>query len=127
MPMEALHLKKTTKTPAVNFDPVSGKLSMSGISIPENPFDLFYPLQKWVKEYVKAPAPTTEIHLALDYFNTSSSKLIYELLKPFELISASSKVHWYYSADDEETLMAGERYQALLQIPFELVEMAINE
>ena len=33
------------------------------------------------------------------------------------------KVNWYYEEDDEDMLAAGEDYQAIIDLPFKMIEV----
>ncbi len=122
--MRPIILDKTAKTPEVNFDNKTGVLVIKGNSIPENSYELYQPLVDWVSKYIELPKPYTDVTIFLEYFNTTSSKYLYELLKKFELIEANVKVRWYYISDDEDMLMAGEEYQSMLNVDFELISVA---
>ena len=103
---------------------ISGKLEISGKSIPENSLEFYKPAFEWLDNYLQSPAPITELKICLEYFNTSSSKCLLDIFRKLETINLSGKsdvkVFWFYDADDEDMMEAGEDYQALVQVPFEL-------
>ena len=70
--MEKLILKKTSRTPAVNFDPDLGIFEIRGKSIPENSTGFFGPLLEYVEKYAAEPAEITVLNVKFDFFNTSS-------------------------------------------------------
>ncbi|MCB0792990.1 MAG: DUF1987 domain-containing protein [Flavobacteriales bacterium] len=124
--MSPLHIEGTTKTPQVDLDPTSGKLDLRGRSIPENSIEFYKPLINWVDEYARTAQPRTLMHVQLEYFNTSSSKCILDLFKKLEAIRSNGKdvvVHWHYEEDDEDMLEAGEDYQAIINIPFKMIQI----
>jgi len=125
--MERIELEGSSKTPTVKFDP-SGILELKGRSIPENSIEFYKPLMDWLEEYEKNPKEKTEIHVQLEYFNTSSSKCILDIFKKLESIRHKGYdvvVKWYYEEDDEDMLEAGEDYQSIINVPFEMIEMEI--
>jgi hypothetical protein len=66
------------------------------------------------------------MHVQLEYFNTSSSKCILDLFKKLEAVRTSGNevtVFWHYEADDEDMLEAGEDYQAIINIPFKMIQI----
>ena len=63
-----------------------------------------------------------EIHVKLEYFNTSSSKCLMDMLKRVEASKCDAEVYWYYEEEDEDMEEAGEDYAAIIQLPFKLVE-----
>jgi hypothetical protein len=124
--MENLIIEGSSKTPTVKFDKEKGLLSLHGRSIPENSIDFFAPLNEWVDVYGNSPKPITTVDVRLEYFNTSSSKCILDFLKKLEAINGKStevKVNWYFEEDDEDMEEAGEDYQAIVNLPFNMIEV----
>ena len=124
--MHALLLEGSPKTPSVRFDPENGSLELRGRSIPENSIDFYKPLTDWLDEYARSPRPRTSLHVQLEYFNASSSKCILDLFKRLEALRAMGnevEVLWHYEADDEDMLEAGEDYQAIINVPFRMIEI----
>ena len=121
--MSNLVIDSSIKTPSVKFG-ISGTLEISGKSIPENSLEFYKPAFEWLDNYLQSPAPITELKISLEYFNTSSSKCLLDIFRKLETINLSGKsdvkVFWFYDADDEDMMEAGEDYQALVQVPFEL-------
>ncbi|MFN3916692.1 MAG: DUF1987 domain-containing protein [Flavobacteriales bacterium] len=125
--MEPLKLEGSPKTPTVTFDAASGKLELKGRSIPENSIEFYKPLYDWIEAYGENPQAETQLSVVLEYFNTSSSKCILDLFKKAENLNNGGKtkvtVYWHYEEDDEDMLEAGEDYQAILTLPFKMVEV----
>ncbi len=125
--MEPLIIEESIKTPNITFDSGSGVLEIRGKSIPENSLEFYKPVFDWLDKYVSTPAKSTEIRVQLEYFNTSSSKCLLDLFRKLEATAVSGnskvKVSWYYEADDEDMMEAGDDYQALVKIPFELIRV----
>ncbi len=122
--MKPLKIESTHKTPKVYLDPEEGVFEISGRSIPEDSVGFYKPILEWLDEYAQNPNEKTEFKFELEYFNTSSSKNILELLKRLEEIYEKGhdvKVIWYYDEDDEDMEETGEDYQALLKVPVELI------
>lgn len=121
--MSNLIISDSIKTPTVLFD-MTGILEIKGKSIPENSLEFYRPVFEWLDIYSQSPAPKTELKISLEYFNTSSSKCLLDILRRLETINLSGKsnvkVLWFYDADDEDMMEAGEDYQALVKVPFEL-------
>ena len=126
--MELLNIEGTPKTPTVNFDSANGVLEIKGRSIPENAIEFYKPLVDWLSEYANASKSTTVVNIQLEYFNTSSSKCILDVFKKLEAIQNSKlsgiNINLYYEEDDEDMLEAGEDYQAIINIPFKMIEIA---
>ena len=121
--MENLNLDGTAKTPTVDFKS-SGELLIKGRSIPENSIEFYKPLIDWISVYSETPVESTDVNIQLEYFNTSSSKCILDVFKKLESLSDTEvKVKWYYEEDDEDMLEAGEDYEAIINLPFEMIEV----
>ncbi len=124
--MEKIQIEGSPKTPEINFDNEQGIVEIKGRSIPENSIEFYKPMIDWLEEYAAAPQGKTVVNIQLEYFNTSSSKCILDVLKKLEVISKngnSVEVNWYYEEDDEDMLEAGEDYQSIIKIPFKMIEI----
>lgn len=121
--MEDLIIARTSKTPEVTFLALDKTMTLSGRSIPENSIQFFQPLLTWTESFCESSSGHVEVHVKLEYFNTSSSKCLMDLLKRLEQCSCSAEVFWYYEEEDEDMQEAGEDYAAIIQLPFKLVEM----
>ncbi|MCW3086068.1 MAG: hypothetical protein JWP12_3434 [Bacteroidetes bacterium] len=124
--METISIEGTPKTPTITFNTGSGFLEIKGRSIPENSIEFYKPLVDWLEKYAAKPQPTTNVNIQLEYFNTSSSKCILDVFKKLEAINkGGSKVtiNWHYEEDDEDMLEAGEDYQAIINVPFKMVQV----
>jgi len=124
--MDNINIEGSAKTPTVEFDSATGKLMIKGRSIPENSIEFYKPLIDWIDNYGKLPKQNTLVSIQLEYFNTSSSKCILDVFKKLEAIRTSGNevsVDWHYEEDDEDMLEAGEDYQAIINIPFKMIEV----
>ena len=124
--MESIKIDGTPKTPTVNFDIESGLLELIGRSIPENSIEFYKPVLEGLDQYSGSPKEKTKVNIKLEYFNTSSSKCILDVLKKLEGIHKSGSVviiNWHFEEVDEEMEEAGEDYQAIIQVPFNMIEV----
>lgn len=124
--MEKVVIEGTPKTPTINFDMVTGVLEIKGRSIPENSIEFYKPLVEHLERYAQKPQSNTNVNIQLEYFNTSSSKCILDVFKKLEAIhknGAQIIINWYYEQDDEDMLEAGEDYQAIINVPFKMIEV----
>ncbi len=125
--MDPLIIEESIKTPTISFDSGSGVLEIKGKSIPENSLEFYKPVFDWLDKYTASPAQSTEFRVQLEYFNTSSSKCLLDLFRKLEATATAGKskvkVSWFYEADDEDMMEAGDDYQALVKIPFELIKV----
>lgn len=112
------------KTPYVELNKAEGLLKFEGRSIPENAQQFYKGILGWVEKYMRKPAKLTTLHLNLEYFNTSSSKIILDVMMRLEKLKEKghdTKVVWFYHKEDEEMYEAGDDYASLIQVPFEII------
>lgn len=120
----AFEIEKTQKTPEIFFDSDKGIFKIHGAIFPENSAKFFAPLFNYAKEYLKSPNPETTLELFIIYFNTSSSKQVYEFIKLFDSAKELTKVNvnWLYDEDDEDIEETGEEYNNFFtDLPFNLI------
>ena len=124
--MEKLTIEGTPKTPTISFDYGTGTLEIKGRSIPENSIEFYKPLVESLEKYAGKPQSATAVNIQLEYFNTSSSKCILDVFKKLEAIHKGGSqitINWYYEQDDEDMLEAGEDYQAIINVPFKMIQV----
>ena len=121
--MEALKIEGEEKTPTIIFEP-DGSLLLKGRSIPENTVAFYEPVFNWLKEFGNNPAQNIILTVQLEYFNTSSSKCLLDIFRALEDLKSKSKnevkIIWNYEEDDEDIMEAGEDYQSIVDLEFEL-------
>ena len=110
--MENLYIEGSDSLPAVELNN-SGLIKLTGRALPENAFDFFNPLIKWVKDF---SCEELKIEINLEYFNTAVSKQLHDLLKTIEDNQNYQIINlkWYYEDGDDEIMEAGEIYEELL-------------
>lgn len=119
----------TPRTPHISFDPSSGNFEIKGKSVPENPIGFYSPVISWLEKYMESPASLTTIKVQLEYFNTSSSKYLVDILKKLDFIYKEKKgdvvINWLYEKYDDDMLETGEDFKNVIKTaPFNLVSFA---
>lgn len=108
-------------------DDNQGLLELTGRSIPENSIEFYKPILDWIEAYGSSPKAETKVNIKLEYFNTSSSKCILDVFKKLETVNQGGKtkitINWYFEEDDEDMQEAGEDYQSIIQIPFNIISV----
>lgn len=97
---------------------------MSGKSLPEDVIDFYTPVLDWIKQYIKDPLDETMIVLKLEYINSTSSKIVSEMLELFESILENGKivrVKWYYPDEDDDIKITGEELKETMGFNIELI------
>ena len=72
----------------------------------------------------------TNIEIFIEYYNTSSSKSILDLLKRLEGIHENGNdmlLKWFYEDDDESLMESGEEFKSMVNIPFELFPVPVED
>lgn len=89
----------------------------------ENSVEFYAPIRKLVDEY----EGSISVEIGLDFFNTSSSKCLMDLLSIVDrkcVAGADCKIRWSYKADDEDMKDSAEEFRDLLRhVPVELEEI----
>lgn len=111
-------------TPSISFNERDSSLFISGTSMPDDTKLFYTPVLDWMDHFLEQDQTDLKLNLIfkLDYFNTSSSKMIYELLAKVEKKKnkfKSLKIIWYYDVVNEAMLESGKHFEELVSLPFE--------
>ncbi|MCC7051310.1 MAG: DUF1987 domain-containing protein [Bacteroidia bacterium] len=124
--MENLVIAGGEKTPSFLFDAQKGLIEIIGRSWPEHALQVYAPVFKWVEEYCLNPAPKTIINLKMEYFNTSSLKVVLDVLKKLDQLTVKgnqAEINWYYEFDDPDLKEQGYMVKNVLKTPVNLIEV----
>ncbi len=128
--MNNYYLEETEFTPEISFDIEGRKFSFKGVSRPEDVFKFYHPAIDWLKEFdleiqthsdTKYLISTLQIDFHLSYFNSSSSKMLLQVLEIIKKIQEKGieiNVDWYYDASDEQMYDDGLDLSETVDIPF---------
>lgn len=116
--MEKLHINPTQFSPEIILDPAEWRISIRGISAPEDVRGIYYPVIEWVTEMTNTiignPGITgvsgVTAEFDLQYFNSSSGKFLYDIFGELARLKGSKcsiEVRWYHDSEDSELLEAG--------------------
>ena len=123
--MEVYRQEGSLTTPSVLMDPQNGLIELKGKSIPENSYEFYAPLYDWLDGYMASPNEKTTVTLAMEYFNTSSSKEFMKFMGQLESLYKSGttelSIKWIYEEDDEEMMEMGESLEKEVDIPMEII------
>ena len=113
--METLTIHASKYTPEIELNAETNRLSIKGKSYPENTFDFYLPVIAWLKVYFEQETlAKTTIDFDIIYFNSSSSKLFFDLFDLLEEAQGDGKeitVNWYYDEENESAEEAGEDFK----------------
>lgn len=117
--MKDLFLEATEYTPKISFQK-NGKLSLAGISIPENIISLNKVITEWVDEFLKTQPQNIEFTFDVEYLNTATTRIVMTLLKKIKTWcdgnSASLNIVWHY--EDEDVFELGEEFSEAINLKF---------
>jgi SiaC family regulatory phosphoprotein len=124
--MENISIKAGERTPSVEFRFHENHLAMSGESYPEDTAAFFGPILGALSEYCESTHhPEITFDIALSYFNTSSAKVLMNLIQILEGRARSGTavhVNWFYQQEDEMLQEFGEDFSRDLEhVQFQLI------
>ena len=126
--MKTFTMSAKEYTPYLLMDANKGIVEISGRSFPEDVNRFYKPILRWIDEYITSPNASTQLNLKFTYFNTASSKKILELIKKMASINKTKNtlvINWYYEEGEDDILNAGKDLSAVLEIPFQFIEIKL--
>jgi hypothetical protein len=108
-----LERKKTGTTPYVLIDEQNSYVKIEGESYNENVMDFFREINDWFDSYLATDFAELTVDCALEYFNSSTSKLLYNIFVNLDDHAADEKkitVNWITSSDNEIIIECGEDF-----------------
>jgi hypothetical protein len=111
--MNNIKLAATQYTPEILLE-AYGVIDIKGKSYPENTFEFYLPIMNWLKEYFiekNSPKHLT-VNIEITYFNSSSSKLFFDL---FDILDEHKEdfditINWIYDKENDSAKEAGEDF-----------------
>ena len=91
--------------PQVDLDAKTGICEISGESYLEDTANFYAPILSWVEKYYLKIKKPIVFNFKLNYYNTSSSKCIVDLLvslKKYSDLGQDVTVNWYYDSKSED-------------------------
>jgi hypothetical protein len=117
-------------SPSVNLNAATGKCSISGESYLEEPYEFYKKISMWFSDYAKAGGGNIVLDLKFNYFNTSSSRALLEMLRVLRDLQHNGievTVNWYYpNPDDDEILMEGEDFREECGLEINMIEYELE-
>ncbi|MGA2405828.1 MAG: SiaC family regulatory phosphoprotein [Bacteroidales bacterium] len=118
-----IHILPTGNIPEFLFSP-EGIIKIKGRGLFGNNTEVIEQVLNWIDEYLRNPAEITNVILAFEYLNSSSTLIIVSILRKLSQIILQSEklvIQWYYEEDDEDILERGEYISSTLNIPIEFI------
>jgi SiaC family regulatory phosphoprotein len=104
----------------------NGIIRFSGKSIPEDAYTFYAPIVDAITKYLENPNSKTSLIFNLEYINSSSKKIITNILKIFEQAVKNGfhvEIEWHFEADDDSIIDLGKDLQSLINLPFRFIEI----
>ena len=125
--LDFFYLEGTLDSPEVLLDKEGGLIKFSGRSLPEDAKSFYTPIMEWIENYAGSTLLNTRVIFQFEYINSSSSKMILELLDLIKQVFENEKeallyIEWRYLDDDDDMLEAGEDFEERVGISFKYVK-----
>ncbi len=115
--MNPLHIPATASSPEVEFRFDAHQLALRGESFPENAAAFYGPIITALREFLALPDAdrTLVVEVALTYFNSSSTKMLFTLFDLLDKAAATGRriqLSWEFDAEDDTIREFGEELMA---------------
>lgn len=127
---EALTYAPNGMLPGVILNKETGQFILYGQSCPEDPLAFYDIIFQWFENYSHDPNNYTEFDIKLTYFNTASAKILLMILIKLEKLKDLGhlvKVRWFFEEEDEDLKEAGEEFETIVDIDFEIIPTKSNK
>lgn len=120
----SLIIEGSKRTPYIIADFDQGLITVSGISLPENPFEYYRPLNEALDGYL-ADKKKTVLEFRIEYFNTGSAVVLRNLIQRLlDSLGDQLSLNWYYERDDQDIKETADEFKAIFPtLDFNLIEV----
>ena len=120
-----LEREKTKTTPYVLIDEEKGYIRFEGESYLEDILGFFQEINEWLEKYLSSDFSALTFDCAMEYFNSSTAKLLYNMLRTMDACAGAGKkvtVNWIVAEDDDMLIECGEDFkEEMKDMEFNLV------
>jgi len=109
-----LERAKTRTTPYILIDEEKGYMRFEGESYLEDIIGFFKEINEWLQKYLASGFTELTFDCALEYFNSSTTKQIFNILRLMDASAPGKKVvvNWIVANEDDDMLIeCGEDYR----------------
>jgi len=130
-----LIISKTDTTPEVVLDPEKKIFFISGESRPSDVREFYSQIISWLIDFRQEFTQSNDrqdpliFSLNLEYFNSSSAKLILDICKivsSLKLNGFNVTINWYFDKEDVDMLEVGKEISEIVKVPFEYIVSGNN-
>ena len=113
--MTNLLIKATHYTPKIDLNAETNVLEICGKSYPENSFEFYAPVVAWFEKYLSnIENQKVILNLELEYMNSSSLKVYFDLLDVVEVAydkeNLDIEINWIFDKDNDIAQETGEDF-----------------
>jgi hypothetical protein len=123
--MRDLKIQGKEHSPSIHFRPAEEVFEIAGESRPENARQYYLPVIEWIEDFShftalhKGDLKEYRFTFKLEYLNSISTKIIFEILKRLETLpKAKIVIDWHYVEEDIDMQENGEEYAKMVSLPF---------
>lgn len=123
--MDLLFLQSSRFTPEIRLNTTAKILSFKGRSSPENALMFYEKVYAAIDQHMKESNELT-VKFMFEYFNTSSSKCLFEIFKKLKGHMDAGKnivIDWIFEEDDDDMMETGEDFADIIGIDINFVEV----
>lgn len=121
-----LEREKTNNTPYILIDEEKGYMRIEGECYLEDILNFFKEISDWLEVYLSSADTALTFDCALEYFNSSTTKLLYNMLLAMDEAVARGKkvvVNWIAAEGDEMVIECGEDFREEVEnLEFNMIE-----
>ncbi len=124
MEAKTLKIESTKITPFFQLDLEEGIMEFRGRSSPCASREFYFPIIQKLESAFSTGTSTLTANFAFEYFNTSSSKCLFDILKRLATQKnngADVVINWFYDETDDDMKETGEDYEDLLGVTFNYI------
>ena len=119
----SFHIESTRVTPHVAYHSDNELLEIKGVSSPDNTPSFYAPVFAFIESIPSYNINHLQVRFALLYFNSSSAKAFYTMLKKLKDLSGiiTFSIDWICDEDDEDMIESIEDFNDLLGLEIQIV------
>lgn len=124
--MKILSYEPGQLSPGVLLNKDKGKFKIFGVSCPEDALEFYDPIFSWIDDYIDEPLENTILDFKMEYYNSVSAKIFLMIMLKFEELSETGHnvtVRWYYENGEDDMEEAGEEFENIVDLDFELISL----
>lgn len=125
--MNFIEISAKDGSPYIKFDPEGGSLVIKGRSYDDEVMVIYNLIRNKIKEYVNNGRRELKANIFLKYFNTASSKCLFDLMGDLKKLQTeypdfNLDLEWNYLEGDDQMKEELEDLKAAIDIEFEIIE-----